>query len=130
MKTRGQYATTWAARLSGSVRSIFDWRVCPCSKRGIGVSWHAGISTIRKLSPRSGLETGVVYEGHWFGRFGDGTWGAMGVLDNDADEEITFTANRFKLYFMLLLGRRPPPLEATPEPVVPTPASESYEPQD
>jgi len=78
--------------------------------RGYAASWTAGISTLRPLSERAGIEIGLVYLGHWFGRFMKHdhhvTWQAISEDADDPGEVLSFMAHRFKIYFNILVGRK------------------------
>jgi len=79
--------------------------------RGYCGSWTAGISTIRPLSARSGIEIGIVYDGQWVGRFIKRAhhvrWSAISDNADKPNEVISFMAHRFKIFFNILIGRRP-----------------------
>lgn len=76
---------------------------------GIGVSWLAGISGLRILHEKNGLEVGIDYKGSWNGRFRDkGEYIITGRINPDissTSDVLKFVSHRFVIYFSLLLGK-------------------------
>ncbi len=77
---------------------------------GIGVSWELGISTLRKLSKKNGLEIGIYYLGSWNGRFMDNghhiNQGDLNPQNSKPSEIVQFTPQRIVIYFNILTGKK------------------------
>ena len=77
---------------------------------GIGISFYAGISTLRKFADVNGIEAGVLYKGSWFGRFmheGHHLVNSdINPYGSDNSEVVQFFSHRFLLYFDLLMGKK------------------------
>lgn len=93
---------------------------------GFGLSWQAGLSTLKTLSSGNGLEAGLVYDGNWFGMFNRGgryiSMQKITPLSDAVSEKVSFTCHRFKIYLQVLIGKKqeekapesPPPQERSP----------------
>jgi hypothetical protein len=81
---------------------------------GAGISWKTGISTIRRLSPHSGLEIDLVYIGRWFDYFHDGgnsiKWKNINKKSSSANKNISFLSSEFEINLLFLSGKsyKPP----------------------
>ncbi len=77
---------------------------------GRGISWRIGLSTMREITPGRGAEINVVYQGHWMGGFRDGDIPLkrrrINPADDDGNDNVSFTAHRFILFFRFILGKR------------------------
>ena len=77
---------------------------------GIGVKWHAGIITLRKLSQRGGLEVGIIYNGSWNGRFmHDGHHikrENIDLFDANPSDVLQFLSHRFIISFSIMAGKK------------------------
>ncbi len=81
---------------------------------GTGVSWHIGVTTLRKLSEANGLEIGILYFGSWHQRFmydGPTEWQHMknsdiNPLSKNPSEVLQFISQRFVLSLNILTGKK------------------------
>ena len=77
---------------------------------GIGVKWHAGVITLRRLSQRGGLEVGIIYNGSWNGRFMHDGHHIMRrdiyPYDDNSSDVLQFLSHRFIISFSILAGKK------------------------
>jgi|WetSurMetagenome_2_1015567.scaffolds.fasta_scaffold70694_3 hypothetical protein len=76
---------------------------------GIGGSWKIGISSLRKLSPKSGIEIGISYIGRYLGYFRNGKtrilWKDLNPGFGRPNEKISFLSHTFEISLILQTGR-------------------------
>jgi hypothetical protein len=79
------------------------------SFNGMGCSWKLGISSLRKLSKKSGVEIGITYIGHYMGLFKNGSspmvWRDLNPGHARPDEKISCISNTFELSIILQSGK-------------------------
>lgn len=77
---------------------------------GIGVKWHAGVITLRRLSQKGGLKVGIIYNGSWNGRFMHDGHHIMRrdiyPLDTHSSDVLQFLSHRFIISFSILAGKK------------------------
>jgi hypothetical protein len=80
------------------------------SFNGTGFSWKIGISTVKRLSSRTGLEIDLVYIGRWFGLFHDGSqrikWRDINSNSPRGDKNLSFTSSSFEINLIFLSGKK------------------------
>jgi hypothetical protein len=79
---------------------------------GMGCSWKIGISSLRKLSPKSGVEIGISYIGRYLGYFKNGrasmAWKDLNPHNGRAEEKISFLSHTFEISLVLQNGKAGP----------------------
>jgi hypothetical protein len=79
---------------------------------GFGGSWKIGISSLRRLSPKSGVEIGISYIGRYLGYFThDKTrmlWKDINPGFGRPDEKVSFLSHTFEISLVLQSGKAPP----------------------
>jgi hypothetical protein len=82
------------------------------SFNGMGVSWKLGISSLKKLTKKSGVEIGISYSGHYMGFFKNGpapmVWKDLNPGHLRPEEKIACISNTFEVSIMLLSGKAAP----------------------
>ncbi|HEX7511456.1 MAG TPA: hypothetical protein VF335_09165 [Chitinivibrionales bacterium] len=77
---------------------------------GVGCSWKLGISTLKKLSSRSGLQMDLVYIGRFNGLFSRAMqWRDINPTSDTPNEKVSFMSSTFEINISLLSGKRPTP---------------------
>jgi hypothetical protein len=92
--------------------------------RGAGLTWRAGIATFQKLESGNAVETGICYEGNWYGSFSMDhhpvNWRSINPSYRLADEPLSFLSNRFKLYAQFILTKKAKSEQTTAAPSPPS----------
>lgn len=90
----------------------------PFSSWGVGISWSAGISSIKRLSPHTGLRTSLCYIGRWF-YFGEHDQDELRTIGSrEGYQPLSSVSHRFAIMLSLLRGRK------VEEPVTETPVAD------
>jgi hypothetical protein len=79
---------------------------------GFGLSWKVGISSLKKLSSKSGLEVGLTYIGRYVGNFRSGTekmlWKDVNPSSGKLNEKVSFLSHTFEISLVLQNGKAVP----------------------
>jgi hypothetical protein len=79
------------------------------SFNGIGCSWKIGISSLRRLSSKSGVEIGISYIGRYYGYFLNGAtrtlWKDLNPSYKRPNDKLSFLSHVFELSLMLQTGK-------------------------
>ncbi len=77
---------------------------------GFGGGWYAGLSTIKRLSNKTGLDVGIIYSGSWMGQFRDK---GNSISENyitgapsSQGAKLQWLSHRFSFYVNLLMGNK------------------------
>ena len=113
-----------AAGIADSTLTKLRTNVDNRSFNGIGCSWKIGVSTLKKLSPRSGLEIDLVYIGRINGYFinngGRMLWKDVNPASETPLQNVSFLSNTFEIDISLETGKSKPAARepsATPLPL-------------
>ena len=100
-----------AAGIPDSTIALLEKNIDNASFNGIGCSWKIGISSLRRLSSKSGLEISISYIGRYCGYFKNGKtrmlWKDLDPSYSRPNEKISFLSNTFELSLMLQTGKAP-----------------------
>jgi hypothetical protein len=76
------------------------------SDHGYALNWQAGVTTIKRYSPYSGLRLGLLYRGQWLS-LPSTTKNDITVIDSGNDPEtLSFVAHRMEIVLSLLRGHK------------------------
>jgi hypothetical protein len=100
-----------AGIIPDSTRALLNKNTGNMSFNGIGCSWKIGISSLRKLSSKSGVEIGISYIGRYLGYFKNGRtrmlWKDLNPSHGRPNDKISCLSNTFELSLMLQTGKAP-----------------------
>jgi hypothetical protein len=76
---------------------------------GVGGAWNIGISALRRLSAKSGVEIGITYIGRYYGYFKNGSnrmlWKDLNPGYGRPGEKISFLSHTFEISLVLQTGK-------------------------
>ena len=103
---RASYSST---DIPDSTITTMEKKIDNRSFNGMGCSWKLGISSLRKLSPKSGVEIGISYIGRFLGYFKNSgaqmLWKDLNPNNSRPDERVSFLSHTFELSLMLQSGK-------------------------
>jgi hypothetical protein len=101
-----------AAGIADSTLTKLQTNVDNRSFNGMGCSWKIGVSTLKKLSPRSGLEIDLVYIGRINGYFknngGRMLWKDVNPGSETPRQNVSFLSSTFEIDISLETGKSGP----------------------
>lgn len=110
------------------VRDHMSARFGDFSGYGMGASWRVGFTTMRKLSPHTGVQTGLHYVGRWFRlprtRRNDISYQPV----NNDTKPLSFISHRLLIRLALVRGKKPPDKPAI-QTGMPSPAADHPSPE-
>jgi hypothetical protein len=79
------------------------------SFNGMGVSWKIGLSTMKKISGKSGLQIDLVYIGRFNGFFSRNMeWKDINPSSDTPNDRVSFMSSTFEINLSLLSGKKKP----------------------
>jgi hypothetical protein len=101
-----------SSNLPDSTIAILETKKDNRSFNGMGCCWKIGVSSLRKLSAKSGLEIGISYIGRYVGYFRKGSarmvWKDVNPSSGRPMGKVSFLSNTFELSLMLQTGKAAP----------------------
>ncbi len=98
--------------LPDSTIAVLEGHLDNRSFNGIGGSWKIGISSLRRLSSKSGVEIGISYIGRYLGYFKSGRtrmlWKDLNPGFGRPDEKVSFLSHTFEISLVLQTGKAAP----------------------
>jgi hypothetical protein len=95
--------------LADSTRAALQTHLDNRSFNGVGVSWKIGLSTLNRLSQRSGLQIDLVYIGRYNGFFNrDLRWKDINPASDTPHRIVSFMSNTFEINMTLQSGKKKP----------------------
>jgi hypothetical protein len=103
---------TTAGAIPDSCLAVLRGNVDNRTFGGFGLSWKAGISSLKKLSPKSGLEVGLTYVGRYMGNFRNGSermlWKDVNPSSGKPGQKVSFLSHTFEISLTLQNGKEAP----------------------
>jgi hypothetical protein len=105
-------ASFTSANIPDSTVAILNGNKDNRTFNGLGFSWKIGVSCLKKLSSKSGLEIGISYMGRYLGYFRNGAtrmlWKDVNTANGKPNEKISLVSHTVELSFMLQNGKAAP----------------------
>jgi hypothetical protein len=98
-----------ATTIPDSMIAMLEKNTHSLSFNGIGCSWKIGISSLRRLSSKSGVEIGISYIGRYLGYFRSGAtrtlWKDLNPSYSRPNDKLSFLSHVFELSLVLQTGK-------------------------